>query len=306
MEYHEVINNSGTSKIPGGVGSDTLLEEFLESIETLPNELRRGLTVMRELDAMSDSAMLRSARLEQNILERARALVAQRDKMGGSGGFGGSARRGSGGQTSDIMKSLGELDDGTDLDLKEIMNIFDQSIYNADEKIQVTYQLSDHVRRFLKSLDTSIGRVNSAVEASKMSRFTTDMMVATQVFDDDSAEPSYILGKVVRLDNNTDQWIIADAEDPNTLHSVSQDQITELVDLPFNELPKYKKGDRVMALYPNTTTFYPAGVEIPPRKGEGDGLPYSIVAFDGDFDEHGILMKKAVGVTYMWRPLAGC
>ena len=31
-----------------------------------------------------------------------------------------------------------------------------------------------------------------------------------------------------------------------------------------------------------------------------------LLIFDGDFDEHGILMKKAVGVTYMWRPLAGC
>ena len=33
-----------------------------------------------------------------------------------------------------------------------------------------------------------------------------------KVFDDESAEPSYILGKVVRLDNSTDQWVIADAE----------------------------------------------------------------------------------------------
>jgi len=155
---------SGTSKIPGGVGSDSLLEDFLESIETFPNDLKRGLTLMRELDARTDSDMSRSARLEHNILERARALVAQRDRMGGSSGFGGSARRGNGGQDGDVdeesmMKSLSELDDGTDADLKDIMNIFDQSIHNADEKIQVSYQLSDHVRRYLNDLNDSIGKL---------------------------------------------------------------------------------------------------------------------------------------------------
>ena len=94
-----------------------------------------------------------------------------------------------------------------------IMQEYDQSINNSDEKIQVSYQLSDHVRKYLTELEASIGQVNSAIDASKMSRFEIGSMVATQVFDDESAEPSYILGKVVRLDNSTDQWVIADAEE---------------------------------------------------------------------------------------------
>ena len=39
-------SGQGMSKMPGGIGSDALLEEFLELIETLPNELKRGLQLM--------------------------------------------------------------------------------------------------------------------------------------------------------------------------------------------------------------------------------------------------------------------
>ena len=37
-------------------------------------------------------------------------------------------------------------------------------------------------------------------------------LVATQVFDAETAEASYILGRVVRFDADTDHWVIADAD----------------------------------------------------------------------------------------------
>jgi hypothetical protein len=303
---------SGTSKVPGGLGSDALLEEYLESIETLPNELRRGLLLMRELDEKIDLSQLKSAQLEKKLLEKAQGLIQQRGVIdASSGGFGGSARsngknNGNSNQVTDyesILNSISQLEDGTDVDLREIMELFDRSIYAADEKIQVSYQLSDHVRQCINNLDISIGKVNNAKDASKMSRFAIGSMVAIQVFDDDSAEPSYILGKVVRLVENTDQWVIADAEEETKHHTVTQDQITELVDLPFNELPKYKKGDKVMALYPNTTTFYPAEVQVPARKAVGSNPPYLVVTFDGDFDVDGNVPKLVVACNFVFRSL---
>ena len=216
-----------------------------------------------------------------------------------------------------------------------------------------------------------------------------------KVFDDESAEPSYILGKVVRLDNSTDQWVIADAEvrvyysifnlvscsncpvqhalgvqhalmtsifffffslssllsfsfflsfffyfflatattpqptrnhyttplhntttqhhyttthnqqeEETKHHHVTQDQITELLsDVSFSDLPKYKKSDKVMALYPNTTTFYPAEVQVPPRKAVGANPPYMIVTFDGDFDADGNVPKLGVACKFVFRSL---
>ena len=81
-------SGQGMSKMPGGIGSDALLEEFLEAIETLPNELKRGLQLMRELDAKFDASQQRSAQLEQVLLERAHALVSRRDALRGAPGGG--------------------------------------------------------------------------------------------------------------------------------------------------------------------------------------------------------------------------
>lgn len=320
----EEQHGQGTAKYAGGLGSDALLEEFLESIEILPNELRRGLLLMRDLDVKIDGAQIQSARLEQDLLDKARLLVAQRyGRNASSGGFGGTSRSSAGNTSSksnnnkskskksksknskdqELDHALAQLVDGTDNDLKQIMDLFDASIHNADEKIQVSYQLSDHIRQCSNNLDTSIGKVNSANDASKMSRFVVGAMVATQVFDDDSAEPSYILGKVLRFDKNMDQWIIADAEEETKQHRLTPDQITELLEVPFNELPKYKKGDKVMALYPNTTTFYPAEVQVPPRKAIAPHPSYLIVTFDGDFDVDGNVPQLGVACNFVFRSL---
>ena len=58
-----------------------------------------------------------------------------------------------------------------------------------------------------------------------------------------------------------------------------------------------------MALYPNTTTFYPAEVQVPPRKAVGANPPYMIVTFDGDFDADGNVPKLGVACKFVFRSL---
>ena len=55
------------------------------------------------------------------------------------------------------MTKISSLENGTDLELMTIMKEFEQSNNSADEKIQVSYQLSDHVRKHLTQLEASIG-----------------------------------------------------------------------------------------------------------------------------------------------------
>ena len=169
-------SGQGMSKMPGGIGSDALLEEFLEAIETLPNELKRGLQLMRELDAKFDASQQRSAQLEQVLLERAHALVSRRDALRGApgGGFGGGGgRRGGRGGTQtkneevELLTKIAALENGTDSELMTIMEEFEQSSNSADEKIQVSYQLSDHVRKHLKQLEASIGEMRNIFFSQK-------------------------------------------------------------------------------------------------------------------------------------------
>jgi hypothetical protein len=282
------------------IGSDSMLEEFLDVIEMLPSELRRGMLLMRELDSSTDQWQMQSSRLEESILEKARALVAQRDSSGdnsssSSSSSNSSRRRGSNNNNSNNNSNntqppgLAKLLDGTDPELQQVLGLFSRSLCSADEKINVSFQLSDLVCRHFDHLRSSISKVNSGVSVGKAARFVPGTTVATQIFDDssESAEPSYILGHVVRFDPDNDHWIIADAdtEEMTEHHSVTEDQITELLELPFSELPKYKKGDEVMALYPQTTTFYKAEVQMPPKRGVGG--PFLLVSFHGDFHDDG-------------------
>ena len=109
----------------------------------------------------------------------------------------------------------------------------------------------------------------------------------------------------MRFDPGNDHWIIADADTDEMTehHSVTEDQITELLDLPFSELPKYKKGDEVMALYPQTTTFYKAEVQMPPKRGVGGQGPYLLVSFHGDFHADGKPVQLAVNPQNVFRSL---
>ena len=109
------------------VGSDSMLEEFLDEIEMLPSELRRGMMLMRELDHKIDQWQMRSSKLEESILRRA--------------------------QDAKVL--------WTDPELQEVLRLFDRSVCNADEKLQVSFQLSDLVRRHCDNLRASIGKVTS-------------------------------------------------------------------------------------------------------------------------------------------------
>ncbi|TMW68546.1 hypothetical protein Poli38472_006014 [Pythium oligandrum] len=77
----------------------------------------------------------------------------------------------------------------------------------------------------------------------------------------------------------------AQAEPERRHHVVPRDQVK---DLPADSLETdgwihYALNQHVMAMYPNTTSFYSAVVRVPNPKG----APYVLVRFDDDADEFG-------------------
>jgi SGF29 tudor-like domain len=61
------------------------------------------------------------------------------------------------------------------------------------------------------------------------------------------------------------------------------------------------KGDSVYAVYPDTTSFYPATITQTARKVSGGG-GFVMVQFVDDSDEHGITHEKAILLQYLMRP----
>ena len=61
------------------------------------------------------------------------------------------------------------------------------------------------------------------------------------------------------------------------------------------------RGDSVFAVYPDTTSFYPATITQTARKVSGGG-GFVMVQFVDDSDEHGVTHEKAVLLQYLMRP----
>jgi hypothetical protein len=79
---------------------------------------------------------------------------------------------------------------------------------------------------------------------------------------------------------------IADIDDSKRYH-VSDKQIAVL-DLP-NSIKKLSKGEEVLAVYPETTSFYPAVVVQSAKRNLNSLEPTVTVQFQGDANEQGTL-----------------
>lgn len=83
-----------------------------------------------------------------------------------------------------------------------------------------------------------------------------------------------------------------------------------MVVLTGNSELKLTRGDAVFAIYPDTTSFYPATVVQPPPRRTTSGSansvePFCTVHFVDDSDEHGITHEKAVLMKHVMLPPYG-
>lgn len=260
-----------------------LLEQFVESMETLPNNVKRGMGLMRKLDADADLFQAKCAGIEQAILQRAQTLAAA--------------------SASDAAAatSMEALRQRNDPQLKELMQLYELSTSRAQEKIQVSYQLSDYVGGCLDNIKSSMSKQNidlallPAQNDSK--RFRRDQMVSIHEGD------TTILARIVRYTEETRFWVVADADDSNKEHFKTADQIIELLpeDVDFSNVPRYRRGEKVMALYPGTTAFYAATIVKPPKmKTAAQHQHFVVVQFDGDQDERGLVPERVIPVQLVY------
>lgn len=72
----------------------------------------------------------------------------------------------------------------------------------------------------------------------------------------------------------------------------------------LNTLERLSKGDMVFAVYPDTTSFYPATVVQAPRKNQSSTNLKQLVMvnFVDDSDEFGVTHDKAVPLQHVMPP----
>lgn len=99
----------------------------------------------------------------------------------------------------------------------------------------------------------------------------------------------WILAKILAHDRATRTYTLSDedVQSSDQVYVIS-DRERRVVPLRNTEHNKWVRGDEVYAVYPDTTSFYPAMVSTPPFNG------YVMVQFANDEDGNGITHEKAV------------
>ena len=99
---------------------------------------------------------------------------------------------------------------------------------------------------------------------------------------------SWILASVVKYDATSDAYAVQDEDDVSRIMSLEKREVRRL-DESCSHL---KRGDEVLAVYPETTSFYRATVA---KRGIND----VIVRFEDDEDEAGVLHAKRVPARFV-------
>jgi hypothetical protein len=107
--------------------------------------------------------------------------------------------------------------------------------------------------------------------------------VAAKVSDCDE-NGSWILANVLKYNASNKSYQIQDEDDVNRIMVLPYSKVLCLSDIPNN----IQRGDRVQAVFPETTSFYPATVVKTPKQTSASGSSWEIVVrFDGDEDNSG-------------------
>ena len=142
--------------------------------------------------------------------------------------------------------------------------------------IQVAFSLSADVP--VLSIP-AVGYSRTISMQSNMSVLGNSNNNLVRLVDPAIAEKSMILGRVISYRADTGEYDILDVDDSKK-YILPERQVVVL-DL-LESQRKLSKGELVFALYPDTTSFYPAVVSHAPRRTAMGTEPSVIVQFCGD------------------------
>lgn len=100
-----------------------------------------------------------------------------------------------------------------------------------------------------------------------------------------SSGTEIILGKVICYHSDLGMYDIADIDNSKKYYlPESQVAVLDLADHPR----RLSRGEEVLAVYPDTTSFYPAHVVQAPRRATATTEAAVAVQFNGDENEKGL------------------
>lgn len=217
------------------------------------------------------------------------------------------------GQTKDDKAGVKVLGGGTDVilptteelssyvrdeeTLRKIEALKRDVVQESEEKVVIAEQTYGIIDATVKRLDQDLAKMETLLKT------TGEFQVAGSAKPNDLAaiqvvpnSPDWILAKVISHDHETGMYRLSDEDvESNKIFHLPESQVIIL-----GGIEKLSRGDVVYAVYPDTTSFYQAGVTGPPKRVSGGGS-FVMVNFVDDADEHGITHDKAVLIKHVMR-----
>jgi SAGA-associated factor 29 len=133
--------------------------------------------------------------------------------------------------------------------------------------------------------------------------------VAAKLNQDDP----WILASIVKYSPQKDKYQVEDEDSGDEgdgvgrrhrrRHTVNAAHVVPLSKANSPDADNFQAGDRVMAVYPNTTSFYPCTVVFGPRQSGGGvqskNTTRVVVKFDDDEDETGTIPEHRIPRRYV-------
>lgn len=134
-----------------------------------------------------------------------------------------------------------------------------------DEKVTIAENLLLTIEKFIKKIDIDLGSFENELRCSGSFETLgadpgTEVAIKLDLYIDD-----WILGKVLFFNGETGYYDIADFDDTTKRYNLPETQVIILQSLK-DEMKKLNRGDEVLAVYPDTTSFYQAIVAHAPKK----------------------------------------
>ena len=242
----------------------TYLEDFFQSVELLPNDVRRDFELMREHDKEFLDGVRELKESETVFLNKLKRKREQQES-----------------------KSIKEDDHGLISEFEAITNIYSRVKHRASQKSSLAKNMLTDVEKFIRKLDSDLvffeTELRGCGEFEQLARgFEPGSEVAVKVNSASSFE--VILGRIIFFHSDIGVYDVADIDDSKR-YQVSDKNVI-LLDL-LTSVTKLSKGEEVLAVYPDTTSFYPAVVAQASRRSANFTEPSVTIQFHGDVDELG-------------------
>jgi len=181
---------------------------------------------------------------------------------------------------------------------QRIRNLEEDVVQQSEEKVAIAEQTYAIVDATVKRLDHDLAKMETLLKTTGEFQVASGSakpndLAAIQVVPN---SPDWILAKVISHDLESGMYRLSDEDvESNKIFHLPESQVVVL-----GGIDKLSRGDLIYAVYPDTTSFYQAGVTSPPKRVSGGGS-FVTVHFVDDADEHGITHDKAVLLKHVMR-----